>query len=129
MNSSVGKPNSAINGPWGDTIILFFTVKGPILIGVNKYLNCWALMETSFIDILMRNRYIKAAGAGVVNIHLYLSLVKVNIGVLKKEELKLKFVATTLYFIFLSDRVSPGRTTINEEIDLSSILHNQEERS
>jgi hypothetical protein len=86
-------------------------------------------METSFIDILMRNRYTKAAGAGAVNIHLYLILVKVNIGVLKKEELKLKFVTTTLYFIFLSDRVSPGRTAINEEIDLSSILHNQEERS
>ena len=65
----------------------------------------------------------------MVNIHLYLILVKVNIGVLKKEELKLKFVTTTLYFIFLSDRVSPGRTAINEEIDLSSILHNQEERS
>jgi len=33
-------------------------------------LNCWALMETSFIDILMRNMYIKAAGASGVNIHL-----------------------------------------------------------
>jgi len=89
-------------------------------------------METSFIDILMRNRYIKASGAGAVNIHLYPSLVKVvssSIGVLKKEKLKLKFVATTLYFIFLSDRVSPGRTAINKEIDLSSVLHNQEERS
>jgi len=42
-------------------------------------------METSLIDILMRNRYTKAAGAGGVNIHLYLSLVKVNIGVSKKE--------------------------------------------
>ena len=77
----------------------------------------------------MRNRYIKATGAGGVNIHLYLSLVKVNIGALKKEELKLKFVTTTLYFIFLSDRVSPDRTAINKEIDLSFILHNQEERS
>ena len=82
-----------------------------------------------FIDILMRNRYIKAAVAGGVNIHLYLSLVKVNIGVLKKKELKLKSVATALDFVFLSDRVRLGRTTIDKEIDLSSILHNQEERS
>ena len=55
------------------------------------------------------------------------ALSRLTWGVLKKEELK--FVATALYFIFLSDRVSFGRTTINEEIDLSSILHNQEERS
>ena len=80
-------------------------------------------METSFFDI-MRTLYGKAAGASAVNIHLYLSLVKVNIGALKKEELKLKFVTTTLDFIFLSDRVSPGRTAVNKEIDLSSILHN-----
>src|SRR4030042_2392789 len=122
MNSSVGRPNSFISGPWGDTIILFFTVYGPILIGVNKYLNCWALMETSFIDIL-RNLYRKAAIAGAVNIALHIDLVNVYVGVLLVIT-KLESAAATLYLIFLSDRVSSGRTAINEEIALSSILNN-----